>query len=41
MPIIGFGVFQIQDGNECEQSVYDAIMAGYLLNDIAASYLLE
>lgn len=30
MPILGFGVYQIPDAKECEQSVYDAIMAGYL-----------
>jgi 2,5-diketo-D-gluconate reductase A len=41
MPILGFGVFQIQDSNECEQSVYDAIIAGYRLIDTAASYLNE
>jgi 2,5-diketo-D-gluconate reductase A len=41
MPILGFGVFQIQDENECEQAVYDAIMAGYRLIDTAASYLNE
>jgi 2,5-diketo-D-gluconate reductase A len=41
MPILGFGVYQIQDANECEQSVYDAIMAGYRLIDTAASYLNE
>ncbi|AGK52871.1 aldo/keto reductase [Bacillus sp. 1NLA3E] len=41
MPILGFGVFQIQDENECEQSVYDAIMGGYRLIDTAASYLNE
>ncbi|MFJ5748296.1 aldo/keto reductase [Peribacillus frigoritolerans] len=41
MPILGFGVFQIQDENECEQSVYDAIVAGYRLIDTAASYLNE
>ncbi|WP_028549664.1 aldo/keto reductase [Paenibacillus sp. UNC451MF] len=41
MPILGFGVFQITDANECEQSVYDAIMAGYRLIDTAASYLNE
>jgi 2,5-diketo-D-gluconate reductase A len=41
MPILGFGVFQIADDNECEQSVYDAIMAGYRLIDTAASYLNE
>ncbi|MDQ0877654.1 2,5-diketo-D-gluconate reductase A [Paenibacillus sp. V4I3] len=41
MPILGFGVFQIADQNECEQSVYDAIMAGYRLIDTAASYQNE
>jgi len=41
MPILGFGVFQIADPNVCEQSVYDAITAGYRLIDTAASYLNE
>ncbi|WP_419872468.1 aldo/keto reductase [Candidatus Pristimantibacillus sp. PTI5] len=41
MPMLGFGVFQIADQNECEQSVYDAIMVGYRLIDTAASYLNE
>ncbi|QKE73424.1 aldo/keto reductase [Arthrobacter citreus] len=41
MPILGFGVFQIQDENECEQAVFDALMAGYRLIDTAASYLNE
>lgn len=41
MPILGFGVFQISDPNECEQSVYDAIIAGYRLIDTAASYMNE
>ncbi|WP_299092301.1 aldo/keto reductase [uncultured Metabacillus sp.] len=41
MPILGFGVFQIQNEKECEQAVYDAIMAGYRLIDTAASYLNE
>jgi 2,5-diketo-D-gluconate reductase A len=41
MPLLGFGVYQIQDPNQCEQSVYDAIMAGYRLIDTAASYLNE
>lgn len=41
MPILGFGVFQIQDASECEQAVDDAIMAGYRLIDTAASYLNE
>jgi len=41
MPILGFGVFQIQDDEECEQAVYDAIQTGYRLIDTAASYLNE
>lgn len=41
MPILGFGVYQIADQKECEQSVYDAVMAGYRLIDTAASYLNE
>ncbi|MDD9268529.1 aldo/keto reductase [Paenibacillus sp. GCM10023248] len=41
MPIIGFGVYQIPDANECEQAVYDAITAGYRLIDTAASYVNE
>jgi 2,5-diketo-D-gluconate reductase A len=41
MPVLGFGVFQIPDANECERSVIDAIDAGYRLIDTAASYLNE
>jgi 2,5-diketo-D-gluconate reductase A len=41
MPILGFGVYQIQDANQCEQAVYDAITSGYRLIDTAASYLNE
>lgn len=41
MPILGFGVFQIRDHEECEQVVYEAIQAGYRLIDTAASYLNE
>jgi len=38
MPILGFGVFQIEDLAECERSVQDAIDVGYRLIDTAASY---
>ena len=38
MPILGFGVFQIDDLAECERSVRDAIDIGYRLIDTAASY---
>jgi len=41
MPILGFGVYQIEDANECEQAVYDALMAGYRLIDTAAAYMNE
>lgn len=41
MPLIGFGVFQVPDPKECEQSVIDAIQAGYRLIDTAASYMNE
>jgi 2,5-diketo-D-gluconate reductase A len=38
MPILGFGVFQMKDLDECERSVQDAIQTGYRLIDTAASY---
>jgi 2,5-diketo-D-gluconate reductase A len=41
MPILGFGVFQMQDMAECEQAVADAIETGYRLIDTAASYMNE
>lgn len=41
MPILGFGVFQVNDPQECEQSVLHAIEAGYRLIDTAASYMNE
>jgi 2,5-diketo-D-gluconate reductase A len=41
MPVLGFGVFQIPDAEECERSVYDAIQTGYRLIDTAAVYLNE
>jgi 2,5-diketo-D-gluconate reductase A len=41
MPMLGFGVFQIPDSEECERSVYDAIQTGYRLIDTAASYKNE
>jgi 2,5-diketo-D-gluconate reductase A len=41
MPILGFGVFQIPDAEECERSVYDALQTGYRLIDTAAAYLNE
>ncbi len=41
MPLLGFGVFQVTDLNQCEQGVYDAIQAGYRLIDTAESYQNE
>jgi 2,5-diketo-D-gluconate reductase A len=38
MPLLGFGVFQMNDSEECERSVYEAIRTGYRLIDTAASY---
>lgn len=38
MPILGFGVFQVKDLEECERSVVDAISTGYRLIDTAQSY---
>jgi len=38
MPILGFGVFQVKDLDECERSVRDAIDVGYRLIDTAQSY---
>ncbi len=38
MPILGFGVFQVKDLEECERSVVDAIQTGYRLIDTAQSY---
>ncbi len=41
MPILGFGVYQIDDAAECERSVRDAIDIGYRLFDTAAAYQNE
>ena len=41
IPVLGFGVFQITDPNECERSVIDAIQTGYNHIDTAASYMNE
>jgi len=38
MPVLGFGVYQVTDLNECETSVLDAINAGYRLIDTAQAY---
>lgn len=41
MPILGFGVYQIEDAAECERAVLDALATGYRLIDTAAAYLNE
>lgn len=41
MPLLGFGVFQVNDPKECEDSVIGAIETGYRLIDTAASYMNE
>jgi 2,5-diketo-D-gluconate reductase A len=41
IPILGFGVFQITDCDECESCVVDAIETGYSHIDTAASYQNE
>ena len=38
MPVLGFGVYQIEDLAVCEQSVIDAIKVGYRSIDTAAVY---
>jgi len=38
MPLLGFGVYQVNDAEECERSVYEAIRTGYRLIDTAAAY---
>ena len=38
MPMVGFGVYQLTDSDQCEQLVLDALTAGYRLIDTAASY---
>ncbi|MCF6406239.1 aldo/keto reductase [Chitinophaga filiformis] len=41
MPVLGLGVFQISDPDECEQTVLTAIESGYRLIDTASFYLNE
>ena len=41
MPMVGFGVFQVDDQKVCEQTVLDAIEVGYRSIDTAATYLNE
>src|SRR5207237_524756 len=41
MPLLGFGVFQVPDAEECERSVAEALGTGYRLIETAAAYLNE
>ncbi len=41
MPILGFGVYQIPDYDECKRAVLDALETGYRLIDTAAAYFNE
>jgi diketogulonate reductase-like aldo/keto reductase len=41
MPVLGFGVYQVSDAEECEKSVLEAIHTGYRLIDTAAAYMNE
>ena len=41
MPILGFGVYQIPDYDECKKSVLDALEVGYRLIDTASTYCNE
>jgi len=41
IPFNGFGVFQIPDLKQCEDAVYNALMAGYRMIDTAAAYCNE
>ena len=38
IPLLGFGVFQVTETEECERSVAEAIRTGYRLIDTAAAY---
>lgn len=38
MPVLGFGVFQVQEKGAAKQAVIDAIKTGYRLIDTAANY---
>lgn len=41
MPMEGFGVYQVTNLLECEEAVYNAILAGYRLIDTASVYRNE
>ncbi|WP_169754327.1 aldo/keto reductase [Campylobacter curvus] len=41
MPILGYGVYQIEDPKECQRCVEDALAVGYRLIDTAQAYFNE
>lgn len=41
MPVLGFGVYQIDDAQQCEEAVLAALRTGYRLIDTAAAYQNE
>lgn len=41
MPVMGLGVYQIEDMDQCEQAVLDAFHAGYRMIDTAENYMNE
>lgn len=41
MPVLGFGVYQIEGPDLCEQCVYEAIATGYRSIDTASAYRNE
>lgn len=41
MPILGYGVYQVPDHNECEKAVSEALEVGYRLIDTAQAYFNE
>ena len=41
MPILGFGVYQVSEHNECERVVSEALEVGYRLIDTAQAYFNE
>ncbi len=41
IPILGFGVYQVPEHNECERVVSEALEVGYRLIDTAQAYFNE
>lgn len=41
MPVLGFGVYQIEDAKTCEGAVSDALEIGYRSIDTAVAYVNE